>query len=359
MGDKFSSLSKSFERAHTIDNSDILFVLLIFVVIVITIIIIYNYYKKYYNIKVFKDHNINKKNYNSLAKSVQLNNDESKILLEFLVKYKFKYPLTCFTNSKVLDEVLRKGLHYIEDNNDFNEKEKNYKSFLLLDIKRKIDSSLRKNIGIKSSHFISENQKIVIFARGKGYFYANVTRNSKDFLIVEIISKKVQKKIFLLNDFLKVYLWREEDAGYTFETEIIGYGNNIRSYLLKHSNDLNRSQKRKYRRVPVNIISDIFPVYISIKGNSKAYSIGSTAKKGNIINLSSGGLKIRTDGLEGNEKLIKISFILNKYNISLIGRIVRLYQYEDIKELTVQFVKISLKDINIINKFVYKYLPGY
>ena len=276
-----------------------------------------------------------------------------------MVKFRFKYPLTCFTNAKLLDEVLRKGLHNIEDNKGLDEKEKNYKSFLLLDIKRKIDSSLKKNIGIKSSHFISENQKLVVFARGKGYFYANVIKNSKDFLIIEIISKKVQKKIFSLNDFLKVYLWREEDAGYTFETEVIGYDNNVRNYLLKHSNNLSRSQKRKYRRVPVNIICSIFPVYTSMKGNNKSFTVGSIAKKGNIINLSSGGLRLRTDGIEGNEKFIKLSFTLNKYNINVMCRIVRLYQHEEIKELTVQFVKISLKDVNIINKFVYKYLPGY
>jgi hypothetical protein len=359
MGDKFRSLSKSFEQTHTINNSDIIIVLLIFAILVVVIILIYNYYKKNYNVKIYKDHNINKKNYNSLAKSVQLSGEQSKILLDFLVKFKFKYPLTCFTNSKVLDEVLRKGLHSIEDNKSIDEKGKNYKNFLLLDIKRKIDSSLRNNIGIKSSHFISENQKIVVFARGKGYFYASVIRNSKDYLIVEIISKKVQKKIFSLNDFLKVYFWREDDAGYTFETEVIGFGNNVRSYLLKHSSNLVRSQKRKYRRVPVNIISDIYSVYSTTKGNKKSYSVSSTVKKGNIINISSGGLKIRTDGIEGNEKYLKIIFTLNKYNIESIGKIVRLYQYEDIKEITVQFVKISLENVNIINKFVYKYLPGY
>ncbi len=359
MGNKFRSLSKGFEKSNQINNTDAIIVLLIVIIVIILIFIIYNYYRKKYNVKLFKENNINKKNYNSLAKSVELSSEESKILLDFLVKYKLKYPLTCFTNSKILDEVLRKGLHNIEDNRNLDEKEKNNKSYILLDIKRKIDSSLRKNIGIKSTHFISESQKIVIFARGKGYFYANVIRNSKSYVIIEIISNKVQKKLFAINDFLKVYFWREEDAGYTFSTEIIGFGSNVRSYLLKHSDNLNRSQKRKYRRVPVNIIADIFPVYVNYQSNNKQYSVGSSVKKGNIINLSSGGLKIRTDGIEGNEKYIKIIFSLNKYNISLIGKIIRLYQYEEVKELTIQFIKISLKDINIVNKFVYKYLPGY
>ncbi len=361
MTDRYRALSKGFsDRPGIVDNAEIVILLFIIIIVIVAIILIYNYYyKKKFSVRVFKANNISKKNYTSLARSVELNNDESKTLLELIVKFKLKYPLTCFTNSKILDDVLRKGLHSIEDNNNLSDKEKNERSFILLEIKRKIDSSLRKSIGIKSTHFISEGQKIVIFARGKGYFYANVIKNSKSFLMIEIISKKVQKKLFLISDFLKVYLWREEDAGYTFESEIIGYGNNIRVYLLKHSEKLFRSQKRKYRRIPVNILVDIYQIYVIPKEDYKRYSIGTKVIKGNIINISSGGVKIRTDGLTGDEKFIKLLFSINKYNITAIGKIVRLYQLEDVKELTVQFVKISIKDINIINKYVYKYLPGY
>lgn len=358
---KFRELSRGFsDRETAVNNADIILLLLVFIVVIIAIILIYHfYYKKKSGYRIFKDNNISKKNYTSLARSVDLNIEESKALLELIIKFKLRYPLTCFTNSKILDDVLRRGLHGIEDNKNLSNQNKNDRSFVLLEIKRKIDSSLRKSIGIKSTHFISEGQKIVVFARGKGYFYANVTKNTKSFLMIEIISKKVQKRLFLTNDYLKLYLWRDEDAGYTFESEIIGYGNNVRVYLIKHSENLARSQKRKYRRIPVNILVDIYPIDIIPKEDTKHYSVGTKAEKGNIINISSGGVKLRTDGLEGHEKFIKLLFPINRYNISVIGKIVRLYQLEDVKELTVQFVKISIKDTNIINKYVYKYLPGY
>ena len=79
----------------------------------------------------------------------------------------------------------------------------------------------------------------------------------------------------------------------------------------------------------------------------------------NIINLSAGGLRLRTNEIEGKQEILKIGFEINRYKISIIGKVIRLYNWEGIKEVIIQFVKLTLKDKNIINKYVYRYFSDY
>lgn len=358
MNEKFQMFSKGLESAGDRNSASVIVFLVIFVLF-ITLLILYNYLKKKYNFQLIKKSNVKKGTFVSLAKSVGLNSDEIKALYDLMIVQNVKYPLTCFTNSKMLDEVLKKGLHSIEKNSRLLEKDKIYNSYLLLETKGKIENSLKKNIGIKSTHLISERQKIVLFFRSIGYFYSTVIRNSKDQLTIELVSEKINRRLFKKGEFVKCYLWREEDAGYTFETEILGYAEDIRTYYLKHSDNLVRSQSRKYRRIPVNFIAEVFPVYLRTENNKKVFSLGTISSKGSIVNLSAGGLKIRADGIDGKEKYLKVSFDIGQYKINIIGKIVRLYQSDGVKEATLQFAKVSLKDRNYINTYVYNYFPGY
>ena len=358
--ERLKILSEGFgKKVAPVDtNTSILVIFLLVVAAIIAIAVIYNYLKNKYGLDFFNNLKMKKGGFYSLAKSVGLINEETKELLNIITKYKVKYPLTCFTNSKILDDILRKGLHDIDIDGFLKEEEKNYKDSILINIKLKIESNLKKSIGIKSTHLITENQKMVLFIRGKGYFYASLIKNVKDYLAVMIISELVTKRLFSLGDFLKIYFWRAEDAGYTFETQVLGLGDKIREYHLKHSDELNRSQKRKYRRIPVNIICDIATVFYRIIGEKKTFTIGQKSGQGTIVNLSAGGLKIKSDRISTSEKFINIVFDINKNTINAVGKIIRLYEAQGIKEITMQFVKISNNDINIINRYVYRYFPG-
>jgi len=212
-------------QVQQVDYTGAIILLLLAVIVVLVIITVY-YIKKKYN---FLEH----KNFNTLSKSSNLNIDETRILFNLITKNRIKYPLTCFTNAKLLDDILKKGIKEIHLNKTLNSKQKNEKIDELIDIKMKIESNSKKNIGIKSTHLISENQKIIVFIRGKGYFYATVRNNSKDFLVFEFISDLINKRLLNKDEFIKVYFWRNEDAGYIFETKILDLGQTVKSYLIK------------------------------------------------------------------------------------------------------------------------------
>ncbi|MCK4796725.1 MAG: PilZ domain-containing protein, partial [Spirochaetes bacterium] len=282
-------------------------------------------------------------------------------LFNLIVKYKIGFPLTCFTNAKLLDSILKRGLTDIENSNNMSEEEKINNNFLLLEIKSKIELNSKKNMGIRSTHFMVEGQKVILFCRGKGYFYASVKRILNNITIVEIISKKVTRRIFAKNEFLKAYFWREEDAGYTFETQIVDFEEDIRIYHIKHSDKLVRSQKRKYRRVPLNISGELYQVDLKIENNKRVYSLlTDKVVVCNLIELSAGGLKAKSDTMEEKEGIVKVEFEINKYPVSAIGRIVRFHHYAyGLKEFTIQFVKLKMRDKNLINKYVFNYFPDF
>ena len=190
-----------------------------------------------------------------------------------------------------------------------------------------------------------------------GYYYGNVIKNNKNYLVVELISEKILKRVLTLNEFVKIYLWREEDAGYTFETEVVGLGDNVRIYYFKHTDRFARTQKRKFRRIPVRLTGEMYIINIRRENDKKTYITDPRPNNINIVNLSSGGLRLHVNDINKDQKFIKVVFNLNKISISAIGKIARFYQKEDYKDLTIQFVKISLNDINQINQFVYKYYP--
>ena len=87
--------------------------------------------------------------------SIGLNPDEIKALFNLVIKHNIKYPLTCFTNARLLDDLIKKGLWDIEKRSKMTNEEKTFNSAILLEIKVKVERSLRENTGIRSTHFTS------------------------------------------------------------------------------------------------------------------------------------------------------------------------------------------------------------
>ncbi len=340
---------KGTAKLQPIDYTGAIIVLLLVVIAVLILVSIY-YVRKKYN---FLEH----KNFNTLAKSSNLNIDETRILFNLINKNRIKYPLTCFTNAKLLDDVLKKGIKEIHLSKNLNSSQKNEKIDELIDIKMKIESNSKKNIGIKSTHLISENQKIIVFIRGKGYFYATVKNNLKDFLIIEFISDMINKRILNKDEFVKIYFWRNEDAGYIFETKILESGQTIKSYLVRHSDQLIRSQSRKYKRIPVNFTGVIFPISKNAKNEYKVAQ--DQPEQCTIADLSAGGMKFIIDNIDQNIKLLKVEFNINTKKVNLVGKIIRINNKQNnVKEVILIFIKISMESRNIINEYIYNYLPS-
>lgn len=336
----------------------IVILLLIMVGVFIVLLISYVYKKKvdekYSRLK------INKRQFFNIAQEIGLSLDQTRILLDLIIKQNIKSGYSCFTKGKLLDEILSYAFFDVENNKQLPVVEKEIYKKELFEIKRIVENNSKKNQGITSTLLIVENQKIIIFYRGLGYFYAKVIKNTQNGLIISLMSDKIKKRILKKNVYIKIYFWRKNDAGYIFNSQVIGSDDeDIKVFLISHSDSLKRSQKRKYRRVPVNIKGTINLVNSKIVKGKKKYFIDSELVYESVfLNLSTGGARIETTALGKNMNFIAINFVLLQQNISAIGKIIRYREFKSSKtEIVVQFVRIKLKERNVIDQYIYNFLP--
>jgi c-di-GMP-binding flagellar brake protein YcgR len=355
-------------RSAPIDTRTVLILIALGLCIVALILYVYLYqfFKRKFNIHSLKDHNINKHTFKTLGISVGLIPEEIKMLLNLVVNNNIKAPYTCFTNIKVLDGILKKGFHEINHKEELEDTDRDQKIAMLFEIKAKIEANSKSNAGISSTHLVEVGQKMILFIKGKGYYYLKVLRNTHQSLLVELMSEKITRRLLAKGEYLKVYFWREGDAGYIFESSVISQQENVRSFEIKHSDHLLRTQKRKYRRIPVNIRGNYYPIHSIVEGGKKKFSIkAEEIHPCTIVNLSAGGVRMELiddsfDERYRKEKLLKIEFSISRHECSVIGKIIRQHHFKNGKyDLTIQFVKISTRDKNSINEKVYDYLPGY
>ena len=150
MDNKFKFFSDSFSAGNKADIDLIaIIILVVLIVLFIVYLIVNKYLKKEYGVSSKESVKFRKSEFNSLCKSVGLNSEESRVFFKLVVKYRIRSPLLCFTNIKLLDEILKKGLDDIENDNNQTHDNKAYNNFLLLELRAKIEERLKKNTGIR------------------------------------------------------------------------------------------------------------------------------------------------------------------------------------------------------------------
>jgi len=148
---------------------------------------------------------------------------------------------------------------------------------------------------------------------------------------------------------LRIKFFRASDAEYQFETEFLGYENEGKEMILKHTLDLNRTQKRQYFRVEVDI-----PVIYSIV--SQFGSIKAKNLKGWFRDISGGGVMlISNEDLSIND-LIEFDFEPENKPLvrSLKAYVIRKSQTIYGPAFHLKFHNISEQERQIIIKYVFK-----
>jgi c-di-GMP-binding flagellar brake protein YcgR len=109
--------------------------------------------------------------------------------------------------------------------------------------------------GINNSRQISEGQNLRILVPGTGVFRSQMIRNtSENITISRPVNDKVGPGFSWAGVKMSVYFWRENDAGYVFDSEVLDevFSKGISSLKISHANSLYRTQKRKSIRIKMN-----------------------------------------------------------------------------------------------------------
>ena len=231
----------------------------------------------------------------------------------------------------------------------------------LFNYRTKLQNETDNKKGLDSTMYLDKGQKLRIILPGKGVFSSKILNNGKEI----IVSVPRQKDMIPMTaeewvgKFITVYLWRNGDARYVFDTTVTGHGLFVgeSSISLKHSANLIRTQKRKAVRAKCEIQANLY----IIKNEEIDYNAVETQNgyKCLIEDISEAGAMIRIGGKGVPNVQIKLQFNIQSMLIIMFG-VVRTVEYNEASNQSLlHFECIHLEPAmkNEVLSYVYNMLP--
>jgi len=291
-------------------------------------------------------------------------------VLESLVRAsKVQRPTLVFTSPTLLDDTLKRGLSSLQGASGVSEEEKEKRVAIIFQIKQIIERSARQGISLESTTLLKPGQVLTITPQGGSPFSSRLVSNMKDFLIVSSPQGAAGAETrWARGTMLSVYLWRDNDAGYSFQTKVLGYETvkGVSSVLLQHSKTLRREQRRKTRRREITRACFFYPVRITEVAEGRRVQRKASVERnmrelGTVIDLSAGGCAIGTTKPQDKGKLVMIEFdIEKKAPIRAFGKVISSNRQRGRGgSMHVMFTNVTRQHLNRISEFVYDFgLPS-
>ena len=287
-------------------------------------------------------------------------------MLEYLVRAcKVKQPLLVFSSAGLLDDILKKGLYSMDGAREMSEADREGRKAIIFQIKQIIERNAKKGASVQSTIFLRPGQLLTVTPEGGGAFSSRVVSNMKDFLTVSAPTQPAGAGTrWMRGTPLAVYLWRENDAGYSFVSKVLGYDRvkGVSSVLIQHSRTLRREQRRKSRRKELMRPCFFYPIRISETGEGrkaerKAIVEQNMRTLGTVIDLSAGGCAIQTLNTFEKGKLVMIEFDIDKKApIRSFGKVQHVHREKGRGgSMHVMFTKVTRQHLNRISEFVYDF----
>jgi len=189
---------------------------------------------------------------------------ELNLLRHVAIDNNLRDPTSLFWSEKTLDRCIRGTIIRFRSKN--KESDPTSVSFLnkMFDFRKRVEFNLPKyRIGITSSKSITAQQPLKITFPGSGVYYAKVVENMRKYLAISYpTGKPLPPGFSWAKHKINVYFWRLEDAGYHFESRVIGdfQDRNYPILHIGHSDSLVRAQKRGSIRAPLATTGHLYPL---------------------------------------------------------------------------------------------------
>jgi c-di-GMP-binding flagellar brake protein YcgR len=287
-------------------------------------------------------------------------------MLENLVRAcKVKQPTLVFTSAGLLDDTLKKGLYSLQSARGVSEEEREKRAALIFQIKQIVERNSRRGASLKSTTLLKPGQVLTITPKSGSPFASRLVSNMRDFLTVSTPQGAAGIDTrWMRGTPLSVYLWRDNDAGYSFESKVLGYDSvkGISCVLIQHSRTLRREQRRRNRRREIMRACFYYPIRISEvhegrKIQQRASVERSMRSLGTVIDLSAGGCAIQTLTPPDRGRLVMVEFDINtKAPVRAFGKVVSVRRQKGRGgSMHVMFTKVTRQHLNRISEFVYNF----
>ena len=286
--------------------------------------------------------------------------------LENLVRMcKVKQPLLVFTSASLLDDTLKKGLYSIDNSKELSEEERENRKGTLFQVKQIIESNARKGSILRSTTFLRPGQMLSVTPESGVQFSSKVISNMKDFLTVSAPAQPAGSDTrWMRGTKLSVYFWRDNDAGYSFQSKVLGYDTvkGVSSVLIQHSKTLRREQRRRGRRRELMRPCFYYPIKIVETGQGRKVERKASVEKnmrtlGTVVDLSAGGCAIQALNPFDKGKLTMVEFDIDrKAPIRAFGKVLHVHRQKGRGGVMhIKFTRVTRQYLNRISEFVYDF----
>lgn len=247
---------------------------------------------------------------------------EVNLLRRVAIDNRLKNPTSLFWSVKTLDRCIRSAIigfrsgGHSEDprNTEFLNK--------LFDFRKRVELDQPKyRLGLSSTRGITPGQTFKFTLEGGGIYISKLIENNRRYMAVTYPrGNPLPPGFSWRNQDIRVYFWRQEDAGYYFECKVVGdyLDRKVPILHISHSDDLVRAQKRKSIRREVSVPAQLFPLKAVNQGTEKIESGGYRCK---LIDISEDGAALAIGGRAKAGLPVKIQADLNGDVVALIGTI--------------------------------------
>ena len=256
---------------------------------------------------------------------------EIDVLHKLAIKSKLEEPTALFFSMDQLDSCIRSLVRTMRLSGTENNSEEHDFLSKLYDYRKKIEME-KPGVkhGIGNTRQIAEGQHLRVMLKDWGVFHSQIIKNTNQYMV---ISKPTSEKHELPGSFswqgesLSIYFWRNEDAGYTFETVVQDemHSQGLPSLRISHADSLSRTQKRKSVRVRMQKPAFLYPIMNEDEAGKLELVPG---LKCILEDLSDTGCAVSVGGKASTNMRLKVQFVLNNTVVCMSGT-VRSFQYKE------------------------------
>jgi c-di-GMP-binding flagellar brake protein YcgR len=282
---------------------------------------------------------------------------ELNLLRRVAVENRLKNPTSLFWSERTLDRCIRGTIINFRANDKTEDEHSIQFLNKLFDFRKRVEFNLPKyRLGIQSSRSMDAQQPIKITFPGGGVYTSKVVENMRKYLAVAYPrGKPLPFGVSWQGQKISVYFWRVDDAGYYFESRVLGdYMNRNYPILhISHSDQLVRTQKRSSVRAQLDTAGQIFPLR-SIQQADEAYeTTGGFRCK--MVDISEDGAAVIVGGRAKPGLPVKIQTEIDEEQIVMSGVIkgVNFRQNKNVSVLHIEAVPPGPQMKNKILTYVY------
>jgi c-di-GMP-binding flagellar brake protein YcgR len=230
-------------------------------------------------------------------------------------------PVSIFRSHKQFVTIVRSMVHDARISGEINDPP--VQDFLskCFDYCKKIEmETTESKIRISNSRQISEGQVLRVLVPGTGVYKSEIVKNTNNSLTISRPTNSKSGSMQWTGLNISIYFWREDDAGYVFDTEVVDevFSKGISSLKIEHNDSLFRTQKRKSPRVKFTKMAFLYLV----KDSENPHKLEKTAGLRCMLDdISESGCAYKVNGQATVGLRLKVQFSLDRIPICIPGTV--------------------------------------